>query len=393
MDATLPRIKRVQLPNGLTRPVIVVRGVPCILASLWIEEMSSHLRPNTLDAYARDVLLLYRFAHSKNFKLDQRLAEQRALSRSECLQLAAALSVTPDGSKASRSTIERRRVSASAFIAFGFDIHIELKRQSPEAQNQVEKNRDVSTKRFEKLMRFELNDAKAVEPSTTLTLSEQVTVQDVVDPCSPDNPFKNPAVRVRNDCMLRVLMETGARRAELTLMEISDVDLGALPTITIHAKVRETGRTRRDGASAKTLGRVIPISDRTAAQLASYIERERQQLMVMRRASPHLFISARDGRRMTLNAINHVFTTISTNERIRKLGKRLHPHGFRSTAASNVRREIQEADKAVGAELEESLAYYGGWAPGSPMVRRYTKEAISELLGRKLRAKRNSGGT
>ena len=185
------------------------------------------------------------------------------------------------------------------------------------------------------------------------------------------------------------MLETGVRRAELVLLELDDLYLGGLPTVRIRSSLSAVANCRRDGASPKTRSRTVPITVTLARQISVYLERVRPELAQGFRLSRHLFISGKDGRRLSLTAVNHLVARLSVAAGLSE-GARLHPHGLRSTAATDARRAIDEKGVAVHAEMEESLSYFGGWAPGSRMVRRYTREALSEKVSRNIRARVDS---
>ena len=138
----------------------------------------------------------------------------------------------------------------------------------------------------------------------------------------------------------------------------------------------------------KTKGRVIPISPELASILRFYIDHVRDKFLIPKRPATSLFLSARDGRRMAAMTFNHILKKVSQIPEVKQLGVRIHPHGLRSTGATEVRRKIDANGLATGIVMEEVLSYLGGWVTGSPMVRRYTKAALSEKLGAMVREKR-----
>ncbi|WP_368563137.1 tyrosine-type recombinase/integrase [Pseudoxanthomonas sp. UTMC 1351] len=239
-------------------------------------------------------------------------------------------------------------------------------------------------------MKFAKNNAAPTIPSQVLNGVQQAALQDIISPESDLNPFKKRHVRVRNQCLVQVMLETGVRRAELVLLELADVYLGASPTIRIRSSINAGARCRRDGASPKTRSRTVPITSKLARRLSGYLERERLEFTQRNRLSVHLFLSELDGQRLSVTAVNHVLRKLGSAGVFAKGGTRLHPHGIRSTSATEARRLMDAAGKASHSELEESLSYFGGWAPGSRMVRRYTREAVSEKVGRLLREERRN---
>ncbi len=75
------------------------------------------------------------------------------------------------------------------------------------------------------------------------------------------------------------MLETLARRGEVVLIELDDVDLGPSPTIRIKRPSDINRERRLDGASLKTRGRIVPITASVAAVLNEYISDHRPKLI------------------------------------------------------------------------------------------------------------------
>jgi len=193
---------------------------------------------------------------------------------------------------------------------------------------------------------------------------------------------------VRNFALIALALETFARRSELVLLETTDLDLGYEPTVTIKKPTTVNQLKRRDGASMKTRGRIIPISLELASVLRFYLDHVRDEFLIPKRPTTSLFLSSRDGRRIAAMSLNHILKKVSQIPEIKQLGVRIHPHGLRSTGATEIRRKIDANGVSSGIMMEEVLSYLGGWVSGSPMVRRYTKTALSEKLGAMVRGKK-----
>lgn len=378
-------IRRLQRPDGLLRPYLLSSGFPLILPSLWIDELGLSARPNTLEAYLRDVALLYRWGAGKNISIEGRLRTLRGFSAPEIRGIALVLCRTNAGKAASQSTCLRRLESIKSFLDFGFDYFIETAGVTLAEQAQAEKNKAKQIRRFAKQIGHAANEGTHVTPSTDLSLAEVEVIDAVLHPASELNPFQGESIRMRNYCMFHVLLETLARRSELVLLEISDVELGYKPTLRIKEASISARSKRRDGANLKTLGREVPISSHLAQLLHHYIDEVRGEFLWPRRPSTALFLSDRDGRRLSAYSVNQILRKLQDVPEVIALAKRIHPHGLRSTAANRARRKLTQAGRSSGVDVQESLSYLGGWVPNSPMVQRYTRAAISERLGEILR--------
>ncbi|WP_396616119.1 tyrosine-type recombinase/integrase [Lysobacter soli] len=336
-------------------------------------------RPNTLDAYCRDVLVLYRCADEKSIDLDLGLASLMGLPWRHIRQLANALARTASGQIASKGTCERRLQATNSYLDFAFEYFIEAKRVRIETQRQALENLRGQKARLAKYVASKKNEAPEAKQSTSFNAAEMDIIWSVLHPESELNPFKHQAVRVRNYCMLRVAMETLARRSEVVLLEMHDINAGADPTVIIKKPAQPNASRRRDGASIKTLTRETPIRPELARALDVYIEEFRPEFVRPRVPSASLFLSARDGRRLASNTLNQICEAISQVPEVAALGKRFHPHSLRTSGSDWVDARLRESC-SDSQERQALLAYLGGWSPGSKMPAYYARGSIRARL-------------
>lgn len=373
-------IRKLTYDSGEIGSYLVADGFPLVLPNLWAEDLRLSLRANTVEAYLRDILLLYRTAEVEGIVPEAKLRSLMGFSRLEIKHLAKRLCETREGEAASKSTCSRRFESVRSFLTFSFDYFKEVQKLTLSDYSQADKNRDSQLSKFRKQMYKAANKGAAPAAATDLTRAEMAVVDAVMHPASELNPFKKPHVRVRNYCLFHVMWATAPRRAEVVLLELEDVRLGGAPTIVFKSpSVAAKGR-RRDGASLKTRGREVPIDRELAHLLAVYREECRSYFVNSRIPSKAFFLSSRDGRRLSSYAINQIFDTVERVPEVASLGKRIHPHGLRTTSANSFRRKICDAGRASGIDLAEAMAYIGGWVQGSPMVAHYTRSEISARL-------------
>lgn len=370
-------------------PYLLRDGVPLILPSLWVEELRIAARPNTLEGYLRDLSIIYKWAESESVNIEERLSSFRGFSSPELTSIARDLCTTKRG-PASRATCQRRLEAIRDYIKFSYDYNIENSKISLIEQVQAEKNRDSQIKKLTKRIARHSNLSPEPGCSTDLTRSEVDVILAAIDPGSRSNCFNEERVKVRNFALIALALETFARRSEIVLLETTDLDLGYEATVTIKKPTPVNQLKRRDGASMKTKGRVIPISPELASILRFYIDHVRDEFLIPKRPTTSLFLSSRDGRRIAAMTFNHILRKISQIAEVKQLGVRIHPHGLRSTGATEIRRKIDANGVASGIVMEEVLSYLGGWVTGSPMLRRYTKAALSEKLGAMVRGKKTA---
>jgi integrase len=374
--------------SGL-RPYLLVDGVPVILANLWAGDLLQKSRLNTVENYLRDVAIAYEWALSRGSPLEGKLERLAVFSSTELTSLAERLCSTKRGAEASQSTCARRLESIKSFIDFSFEHYVELNRLSLLEQSQAEKNKNKNLRNLHKKVIKIAQQSEPSLPATPLDSSEQALLKSVLSPGDSRNPFNSVQIQARNHCLFLVMLETLARRGEVVLIELNDVDLGPSPTIRIKRPSDINRERRKDGASLKTRGREVPISASLAASLNEYISDHRAKLLKPRRPCTALFVSSRDGRRLSARTVNTVLRTVAACLGLPKFSTRIHPHGLRSTGA-NIARKRFENSGAPSINVKDALAYLGGWSPNSESVQQYSRQAISDRLGEIIRKSESS---
>ncbi|WP_235431857.1 tyrosine-type recombinase/integrase [Pseudomonas putida] len=374
--------------SGL-RPYLLVDGVPVILANLWAGDLLQKSRLNTVENYLRDVAIAYEWALSRGSPLEGKLERLAVFSSTELTSLAERLCSTKRGAEASQSTCARRIESIKSFIDFSFEHYVELNRLSLLEQSQAEKNKNKNLRNLHKKVIKIAQQSEPSLPATPLDSSEQALLKSVLSPGDSRNPFNSVQTQARNHCLFLVMLETLARRGEVVLIELNDVDLGPSPTIRIKRPSDINRERRKDGASLKTRGREVPISASLAASLNEYISDHRAKLLKPRRPCTALFVSSRDGRRLSARTVNTVLRTVAACLGLPKFSTRIHPHGLRSTGA-NIARKRFENSGAPSINVKDALAYLGGWSPNSESVQQYSRQAISDRLGEIIRKSESS---
>lgn len=380
--------------NGETWPYLVNHGLPVLLPNLWVDELRIATRANTVESYLRDILLIYKCEDLKSIDFNTRFKSLQGFSTGELRSISSALCTLKKRiGFASRATCMRRLESARNFFRFAFDHYIQLQKLSLDQQIQAEKNYARQLKKLARYINQFANQSCEAGISTDLGVADIDNILQVVEPHSLTNPFKDLAVRFRNYCIILTALDTFARRSEIVLLELTDISFSATPTITIKHPSSNTKAKRRDNASLKTLGRVIPINHKLAEALLEYVKVHREKLLRPLRPSTSLFLSSRDGRRLSSGTINQILKRIEHHPQIKSMNKRVHPHGLRSTGANRMRGRIENSAETRSIDMEEALSYLGGWCQGSPQVRRYTRTALSERLSRIVHGDGLSGGS
>ncbi|KKX59707.1 integrase [Pseudomonas putida] len=388
-DVPFCEIRMIRTASSGLRPYLLVDGVPVILANLWAGDLLQKSRLNTVENYLRDVAIAYEWALSRGSPLEGKLERLAVFSSTELTSLAERLCSTKRGAEASQSTCARRIESIKSFIDFSFEHYVELNRLSLLEQSQAEKNKNKNLRNLHKKVIKIAQQSEPSLPATPLDSSEQALLKSVLSPGDSRNPFNSVQTQARNHCLFLVMLETLARRGEVVLIELNDVDLGPSPTIRIKRPSDINRERRKDGASLKTRGREVPISASLAASLNEYISDHRAKLLKPRRPCTALFVSSRDGRRLSARTVNTVLRTVAACLGLPKFSTRIHPHGLRSTGA-NIARKRFENSGAPSINVKDALAYLGGWSPNSESVQQYSRQAISDRLGEIIRKSESS---
>lgn len=383
-------IRIIKLSTGEHHPVLVDSGVPLVLPSLWAYDLSLSTSFNTVKAYVGDVLQLYRWAQLVGMNLHRQFEILKKPSPSQLRALAKFVTTLADGRPAARSSCDRKLVAISSFLVFAYDHFIAKKALSLVEQRQAEKNRDSTIARLSKLFLMHSRQSELGVHASAISAQKVDALDAVARPDSPSNPFCEAETRVRNYCIWRVMLETGARRAEIVLLEIDDVRLGPQPAIAFKRPSLATRSRRKDGASMKTNPRLLPISNDLAALIEAYLEDWRDSLLKPRRPCTALFPSARDGRRLSVGAINKILSQVLVADSSGPV-ERVHPHGIRKTALDELSRKDRDEKGRSSSSFRDSLTYFAGWSPGSEMPLLYLNESIRDSLNRLMREPRRSG--
>lgn len=153
----------------------------------------------------------------------------------------------------------------------------------------------------------------------------------------------------RDNAILRLMLDTGLRLAELAGLRLADIDLDERPAVVFVQKAK--GRRPR----------AVPIGARTEQALDRYV---RARAKEKRAELPALWLGSNGRTGMTDNGIGQV---------VRKRGREagipdLHPHALRHTWAHHAR---------VSGLDDDSMLQLGGWK-SRQMLTRYGASAASE---------------
>lgn len=206
---------------------------------------------------------------------------------------------------------------------------------------------------------------------TALSKGQQVHIEQLLQPDNPDNPF-TPAVRKRNYLIYHLENEYGLRGGELLSLWVNDIDFRGL-TLRIERRHNDEQDPRRLQPVAKTLSRIIPISEQTADLALDYIRTDRRaapqakrwrQLMVN-----HSSQTSVSGNPLAQVSLRKVYAVI---DKACNFSQRVNGHTARHNSATNYAEELDVLGYSDARQLD-MLSYKYGWQPGSGTAATYTK--------------------
>lgn len=363
-------------------PQILIEGLPAAWPNLWLMHIAGSLARSSLNAYARDVAILYeRVLYRAESNWLREIKSAGRCSVKYVNQFVQALSTDAANKQASSSTCHRRKESVSGFFEFVFDEINRMTGESMDAQALRDKRSarfiDLYKKRM--ILRASSDRAPQLRAASNYTAADIDLINKIIEPGSNWNPVRRVALQYRNFCMFHLGIEAYARSAEIALFDLNDLDLGAIPRITVKRAKSAVRSHRKDGASLKTRGRVLEISPNLAHYLAIYESRYRPLLINRARPTSSFFLSGNDGLRLSRTFLNSWLSKVQ-NKASELTGAefvRLHPHGLRKTQANR----HMATNGASFDELMETLRYAAGWSEKSKQPAAYARAAILDRVG------------
>ena len=146
----------------------------------------------------------------------------------------------------------------------------------------------------------------------------------------PENPFRNPGVRVRNAIIFGLLRHSTIRRGELLSLRLDQFEFGYEPSVWVRRNQDDPSDSRRYQPVSKTKERPFPLPQALADQIQHYVMNERAKIGPARR-HPYLLVSHRKGKTyghpLSLSAVSsQVFKAMRT---VDPAFSAIHPHALR----------------------------------------------------------------
>lgn len=189
----------------------------------------------------------------------------------------------------------------------------------------------------------------------------------VIDPASPENPWCEEFVRVRNELMFLWLYHLGVRRGELLGVRIDDLVIEG-DTIAIKRRADDPTDPRRRQPITKTFSRDIPSSRTLQEKTDKYIYYHRRSIL---KARKHLFLFiSQHGDPLSLSQCNRIFQVLRA--KCPDVPPNFSPHVLRHTCNDNYSKLMDE-NKTPEEVEKKTRAYLMGWKETSDTAEVYTR--------------------
>lgn len=373
------KIKRIRDKEGVRTCIIVnaQTGVPLVYENLYISIISRSINYSysTIEAIAGSLLSFANYSYTKGFNLNEKINCEAKVTGSFVYDLMNHLSLKKTKSKV--VNIKADKVVSENCLHFKLTV---IEKYLVWFYTNI-KNKNLSS--VELISRY-FKDLKPkiknIETNTdceekALDKKQISTLKEIIKADSIKNPFKE-CVRVRNEVILEILLETGIRGGELLNLRIDDVNFEK-NEINIVRRPDSIEDNRIRQPLVKTLGRKIPITKSLSEKIQEYINfsRSKEVLSVNHK---YLLVSHSDNSRLgsalTITGFQKIFIKIRGSDQCLKniLAHSLR-HTWNVTYSENM---YKMADPENYFLYEKVRNYLMGWKNTSRTADTYTQRFL-----------------
>ncbi len=369
------------IPIELSGPLLINQnGIPRYWATIWSIFSSGTLAPSTLEKKLRFIETLYVFVDDLNGpgSLDQLLA---GLDIEGIGQAVEAYFVFIRNRPVNENSEKQWRTSLDFVRSILFWLT----------------KKEMESKSFKKIQRLDIlyNQLQVAKPRQSknirsLPANVVEALFELLNPDSPNNPFKYLRTRWRVFVTFTILLNLGLRRGELLLLSVDSVKSSYDQKnqkrrywINIIENPYEELDRRYNRPAIKTDSsrRQIPVNEHTAGIIQTYTENFRG------RTDHSFLISSQFKLPLCYEALTKIFLKISqslpptaSQELFERTGKKsITPHDLRHTCAVVFLNQLL----TLGDSMDEALAkmrFFFGWSLSSDMPVRYAKAVFEDRL-------------
>jgi integrase len=399
------RVTNLRLQSGerLSLLVATATGVPLWNPTLFVvtELRATNRAAATLQQATRAIMVAHQVLDYLGIDLDARLAEGRLLDVGELDALVNLAGMTQEGldglltveakAAGNRRTVvslEKARMRAKpvelppqvvaetkgirlmyirdyfAWLARRALLKVDYRRPVHQALSETARLviGQLSARMPSSSQRNQLRARQGVSPEVRQRIVE------VTHPGSPENPWKNDHVRVRNHLIFMWLLELGLRKGELLGIRLDDINLRS-GEVEIARRPDNPDEPRRDAPLNKGKDRLLALGDGLADLTRAYVHGPRRAIKGARK-SPYLLVATGTGRPLTKAAVSKLF--VELRSKVPGLPEELCPHVLRHTWNDDFSEFMDE--RGVSPEEEEKMRKQQmGWSDSSKMAAVYTR--------------------
>ncbi len=193
---------------------------------------------------------------------------------------------------------------------------------------------------------------------------------DVVAVDHPDNPFRDPGIRLRNAILFGLLRHTGIRRGELLSLRVGDMDVGHEPIVRVRRNHDDVFRPPSLPTCCEDERAPLPIPLELATQIQDYVLSHRAKIPGARRHG-YLLVSHKKGttfgQPLSLTALG-----CQIMGKVRSVDPAfadIHPHAFRHHFNYELSRRVSDApDPTTARATKLSVPVSASVAMSAPRV-------------------------
>lgn len=373
------KLKRIKNKEGVHTCIIVnaQTGVPLIYENLYLSiiSRSSNYSYSTIEAIAGALLYFSKYLQLKGVVLADKNKGNNIITGSFVYDLMTYLSVKK--SKSNVINIKSKRVVSENCLHYKLTsiekylvwYYINIENENFKYINLISRIfKDIKPK-INKTGVYTDCEEKSLDKQQISMLLETIEINSI------KNPFKE-CVRIRNELIIDILLETGIRGGELLNLRIDDVNITKCE-IHIVRRPDSIEDTRIRQPLVKTLGRKIPISKNLSEKIQKYIDISRSN-QVLSINHKYLLVSHSDnsklGSALTITGFQKIFIKLGESD---PLLKSITAHSLRHTWNIKYSENMYRmADPEHYVLYEKVRNYLMGWKNTSRTADTYTQRYL-----------------
>ncbi|WP_312537994.1 MULTISPECIES: site-specific integrase [Pseudomonadales] len=207
-----------------------------------------------------------------------------------------------------------------------------------------------------------------------LTSQERTRLREIMHPDSPENPFSDEAIRLRNYIILLLGLDMGLRRSEMLLIKTSDAHWHSRQLAVVNLE-DESLDPRTMAPQFKTHERMLVMTDDLYEAIieyeSKYRHRKHRNGASQARRHPFLLVAHKrnEGGPLTIKAVDGVLS------KVREIAPELahvHLHILRHDAVYTMLESMSEelamlTPEDRSTQVQKTLTWMFGWSPESNM--------------------------